>query len=144
MRLACTGTADNTVQRGAATTYCCPKKSRTRHMGVLREILIIPRSSNPFVRQAHPHMWFVQYFGGFPTLTDRLFTLIACQVSGTTLKMLRSVRGLGAFQVTASPYCSHPLAGAAWASVGLCEPFYFYSSFFFYSYRGHRLAQLCL
>ena len=89
-------------------------------------------------------MWFVQYFGGFPTLTDRLFTLIACQVSGTTLKMLRSVRGLGAFQVTAPPYCPHPLAGAAWASVGLCEPFYFYSLFFFSSYRGHRLAQLCL
>ena len=55
-------------------------------MGVLKGILIIPRSSNPLVRQAHPHMWFVQYSGGFPTLTDRLFTLIAWQVYGTTLK----------------------------------------------------------
>ena len=113
-------------------------------MRVLRGILIIPRSSNPLVRRAHPHMAFVLYSGWFPTLTGRLFTLIAWQVSGTTLKMLRSVTGLGAFQVNAPPYRSHPLEGAAWASVGLCKPFYFYSLFFVSSYRGHRLAQVCL
>ena len=143
MRLACSGTVHSTVHKRTAATIVV-RKNPEHDTRVLRGILIIPRSSIPLVRQANSHMWFVQYSGGFPALTDRLFTLIACQVSGTTLKMLRSVRGLGAFQVTAPPYCPHPLAGAAWASVGLCEPFYFYSLFFFSSYRGHRLAQLCL
>lgn len=50
---------------------------RTRHTGVLRDVFLISHSSNPLVRRVLPHLWVVQYLGGFHTVPYRLIVLIA-------------------------------------------------------------------